>query len=191
MWRINTNISIGCIGRHVFSTVVLAVAFSISSGPVLADANGFLGTRVTILAGYQERPAEDEVFETALYQVIVTDDVELASMRSVRGLTSPRGGRIVDASIDITTNSIVIRFRENSRFSFTGGLFAGYIFIFPDLSRSDLAGASLDARYRLRGMTDDSISLVGNSVRINFASRVASRFTVVRINFPDSVPLGV
>lgn len=156
--------------------------------PVAAGAEGVLtGQPVALRALVIDAAGAPPRLASRAIDMIAGPEVELPSMQQLRASWGDDASQIVDISVDLETDSILISYGAAGYAQYTDGFFAGYEFALPGLPQSLIERAELDRVQRLPGMGSADLFAVPGALRLNLSGKWVSPDGRIRIRFPETV----
>jgi hypothetical protein len=162
--------------------LALAVALLL---PAMAPAQGVLeGQKVELRALVIPEPGAEPQVASLIIELVGGPEVELPSMHAVRAAAGDDIANIVEISVDIGADDILIGYQNATPTSYTDGFFSGYSFTFPGLPPEMVAAAYIDPVDRLPGMQDSRLSHDGDRLMLHVGGLAVQREAKLRIRFP-------
>ena len=153
--------------------------------PAMAPAQGMLdGQKVELRALVIPEPGAEPQVASLTIELVGGPGVELPSMHAVRAAAGDDIANIVEISVDIGADDILIGYENATPTTYTDGFFSGYSFTFPDLPPEVVAEAYLDPVERLPGMEDSRLRHDGDRLLLHVGGLAVQRDAKLRIRFP-------
>lgn len=153
----------------MFKTPAIICALTIFLA-VPATGRCLLGSTVSTEVQFQQFPYTPLRAISFRATQTVNGDIEFPSLNALQIDQNEFNLYVVDVAIDFGDSFIDVSFRNTEGAQFAPGHFNGYAFTFDATIPVDIAAARLHPDAKLAGLTDDDLTVAGDTLYLNVAN---------------------